>query len=57
MAQYRILWEIDVEADSPREAAQEARNIQLDPTSEAVVYTVYHEATEEVYDIDLLEDE
>lgn len=31
MATYRVIWEIDIDADSPREAAQEADRIQRAP--------------------------
>ena len=37
---YRVTWEIDIEADSPLEAAQEAREMQADPESTATIYTV-----------------
>jgi hypothetical protein len=29
--EFRVIWEIDIQADSPKEAAQEARLIQLTP--------------------------
>ncbi len=37
---YRVAWLIDVEADSPQEAAVNARQIQLDPESLATVFEV-----------------
>jgi hypothetical protein len=37
---YRVTWEIDLEADSPREAAIEAQAIQRDPESTANVFSV-----------------
>lgn len=40
MATYRVIWEIDIEADSPQEAASEAAAIQTDPESIATVFTV-----------------
>jgi len=51
---HRVIWEIDIEADSPEEAAKEARSIQLDPESEAVVFRVLY--GDEDYYIDLLEE-
>lgn len=45
MPEYKVRWEIDVEADSPRQAAILARKIQLDPTNLATVYDVYNEDT------------
>lgn len=37
---YRVAWEIDVEASSIEEAAQQAISIQRDPDSTATVFTV-----------------
>jgi len=36
----RVKWEIDVDTKSPKEAAEEARKIQLDPESIATVFDV-----------------
>ena len=46
----RVSWHIDVDADSPEEAAKLAREIQLDPNSLATYFTVTSEedATKEV---------
>jgi hypothetical protein len=41
MKTYRLVWEIDIEADSATEAAIIARNIQLDNVSTATVFDVY----------------
>lgn len=38
---YFVTWEIDVDAESPREAAQKALNIQRDENSLATVFKVY----------------
>jgi len=35
-----VIWEIEIEADSPKEAAQEARGIQLTPVMAATVFDV-----------------
>ena len=40
MAEYRVKWEIDIEATSPRKAAEEALKIQHDPFSTATVFQV-----------------
>lgn len=40
MSTYNVIWEIDVEADDPKEAAQRARDIQRDPESRAGVFKV-----------------
>ena len=39
MKTYQVTWEIDIEAESPREAAQEALNIQR-RISDATVFNV-----------------
>jgi hypothetical protein len=40
MALFRVEWVIDLDAESPREAAEKARAIQQDPKSIAHVYHV-----------------
>ena len=40
---YYITWDIDVEADSPYEAAREALRIHRDPDSIATVFNVHDE--------------
>lgn len=53
MKSYRVVWEIDIDANSPKEAAEEARRIQLDPESEAVVFDIFYQ--DETTHIDLLD--
>jgi hypothetical protein len=43
MSDYRVVWEIELEAESAREAAEMALNIQRDPESIATVYAVFDE--------------
>lgn len=38
---YRVRWEIDIEADTPREAADRAREIQANSESTATVFNVH----------------
>jgi hypothetical protein len=40
MPHYLVTWEIDVWADTPERAAQDARTIQRHPQSTATVFTV-----------------
>jgi hypothetical protein len=40
MPHYVITWEIDVEADTPQEAAIEARKMQIIPDTEALHFIV-----------------
>ena len=61
MTSYLVKWEIDIEADSPIKAAKEARLIQQDPFSEALVFDVYTSNIAErnslIQTVDLLLDE
>jgi hypothetical protein len=42
---YKVVWEIEIHADSPKEAAEKARRVQLDTThyDYAQVFDVYTE--------------
>jgi len=40
MPSFRIVWEVDVDADTPLEAAREAFSMMTDPESTAVVFSV-----------------
>jgi len=40
MPEYNVYWEIQIEADTPQEAARIAYTIQQDPNSIATIYTV-----------------
>jgi len=37
---YRVVWEIDIEASTPQEAAEKAISIHRDPESSATVFLV-----------------
>jgi len=43
MSIYRVTWEIDLQADTPLEAAQQALAIHRDPSSMATVFEVRDE--------------
>jgi hypothetical protein len=45
MTQYRVMWEIDIEADTPEEAAREAQITHRDAFSEANCFDVEDQAT------------
>lgn len=40
MPEYRVVWEIDLEADDPEDAARRAVKIQMNEESTANVFTV-----------------
>lgn len=56
MPDYFVSWEIDITADSPRAAAEQAREHQMRPDTTAVVFRVWDQAGEEEL-VDLLEEE
>ena len=55
MKTYRVVWEIDIEAESPVKAAIEARAAQLDDDSWAVVFDVHEDDENRTHRIDLLD--
>ena len=57
MAQFKVVWEIQLEADSPLEAAKLAQEIQQDKNSSATMYYVQEDEKKEVFSVDLLEDD
>jgi hypothetical protein len=54
--QYLVKWEIDITADSPREAVKLALEIQQDKTSEALAFDVYEKATNSETAVNLLDE-
>jgi hypothetical protein len=53
--EFRVIWEIDIHAAGPKEAAQEARAIQLTPSMSATVFDVWACAAGKMHRIDLIE--
>lgn len=54
--QFRVIWEMEIEAASPKEAAREARAVQLTPGSSASVFDVWAHAAGKMHRIDLSEE-
>lgn len=54
MTEYLVTWRVELSANSPEDAARQAREIQLDPDSTALVYRVSGPRGEQ-YAIDLEE--
>lgn len=50
---YRVLWEIDLIADNPKDAAREALAIQRNPESLATVFDVYRARRRKPVRVDL----
>ena len=55
METYRVEWEIEIDAESPEEAAAEALRIQRDVNSMATCFKVWDELGEEMIPVDLTE--
>jgi hypothetical protein len=53
--EFRVIWEVDIEAESPMEAAQEARLLQLTPGISATIFDVWAHAAGKMHRIDLIE--
>jgi hypothetical protein len=53
--EFRVIWEIEIEADSPKGAAQEARTIQLTPGMSATVFDVWAHVAGKMHRIDVVE--
>jgi|TARA_R100001015_G_C4596932_1_gene152097 hypothetical protein len=51
--EYRIVWELDVIARNPEEAAKQALDVQRDPESDALLFYVSGEGHN--YFVDLME--
>lgn len=51
---YFVIWEMDIDADTPEEAALKAFNIHRDPASIATVFDVVDTSTgkRDTYDVD-----
>jgi hypothetical protein len=52
---YHVVWEIDIYAESPRDAAKEAQAIQQDKDAMATVFDVTEEDSDKTVRIDLAE--
>ena len=53
LMEYAVIWKIDIDAESPREAAEIALKIQRDPFSTATVFEVSERDSDESCLIDL----
>ena len=61
MSEYIVVWEIGVEAKSHREAAELAKQIQLDPDSTATFFVVISavdmgRGTRQIIDVDSIKE-
>ena len=54
--EFRVIWEIDIDAEGVKEAAQQARAIQLTPGMSATVFGVWGYVAGKMHRIDLVEE-
>jgi hypothetical protein len=54
--EFRVIWEIDIEAEGVKEAALAARAIQLTPGMSATVFDVWAHVAGKMHRIDLVEE-
>lgn len=58
MRTYRVTWEIELDAETPEDAAREALEIQRNPDSTATVFKVYDEkGIDHAFDLTELDEE
>jgi hypothetical protein len=53
--EFRVIWEIEIEAEGAKEAAQQARAIQLTPGMSATRFDVWAYAAGKMHRIDLVD--
>jgi hypothetical protein len=51
--EFRVIWEIDIDADNPTAAAQEARALQLKMNTSATVFDIWEPAAGKMHRIDV----
>lgn len=56
MPTYHVTWLIEVDADTPVEAAREARRIQLDPSNEATSFMIWDYTNDKDIEVDLADE-
>jgi hypothetical protein len=51
--EFRVIWEIEIEADSPKQAAEHARALQMNPAMPATVFEIWEHARQRMHRVDL----
>jgi hypothetical protein len=54
--EFRVIWEIDIDADNPTAAAQEARALQLKMNTSATIFDIWEPAAGKMHRIDVAGD-
>jgi hypothetical protein len=51
--EYRVIWEVHIHADSPKQAVEAAREVQLRPDMPATVFEIWDFARQKMHRVDL----
>ena len=51
--EFRVIWEIEIDADSPKQAAEQARALQMNPAMPATIFEVWEHARQRMHRVDL----
>ena len=51
--EFRVIWEIEIEADNPKQAAEQARALQMNPAMPATIFEVWDHARQKMHRVDL----
>ena len=51
--EFRVIWEVEIHAESPKQAAEQARTLQLNPAMPATIFEVWEHAKQKMHRVDL----
>ena len=51
--EFRVIWEIEIDADNPKQAAEQARALQMNPAMPATIFEVWEHAPQRMHRVDL----
>jgi len=51
--EFRVIWEIEIDADSPKQAAEQARALQMNPAMPATIFEAWEHARQRMHRVDL----
>ena len=55
--EFRVIWEIEIEADGPKQAVEQARALQMNPAMPATIFEVWEHARQKMHRVDLAAEE
>jgi hypothetical protein len=51
--EFRVIWEIEIDADSPKQAVEQARALQMDSAMPATIFEVWDHSKQKMHRVDL----